>query len=425
MPAGQSVRKSCAPSPERAHELRGIDPAGAVPNVQRYSDDVLQLIRKPITVVLMLAALALPAILIVTSTLTFRAMDEQRAVYLRSRVASIAARLETLPAGEAVENMVEEEEGLAGIAVLEPPRGAAADPLAPLWDGRELFRTKTTTLQGEPVLRAYIPFHASVGLRIARIDVAERSADFLVEHARHNLWISSVSALAIIALTLTTAWSARRAARAEHLAHIGEMSAALAHEIRNPLGTIKGFAQLLGEKLKGGHEELLAPILAETSRLEALVKDLLLYGRPAAPTIEALEARTVVETIRAHAGVLDAAFEAQAQAVTFRSDPNLLEQALLNLIRNAVEAVRERPEGYVRLQAEAAGTGVLFRVSDNGPGLGEEARRRLFEPFYTTKAFGTGLGLAITRKLVEALGGTLRIGNQPQGGAVAEIRLPG
>lgn len=372
-----------------------------------------------------LAALALPAILLFSAVLTFRALDEQRSVYLRSRVASIAARLETLAPGQSVDSLAEDEVGLAGISILDPPRDASADPLEPLWDGRELFRTERLTVQGEPVLRGYIPFHGPDGLRVARIDVAEESADFLVRHARHNLWISFVSALVLVALALIAAWSARRAARAEHLAYIGKMSAVLAHEIRNPLGTIKGFAQLLGEKLNGSHAELLSPILTETSRLEALVKDLLLYGRPAAPVLQSLEARSVLDTMRAHAGRLDSQFHAEAEAVTFRSDPDLLEQALLNLVRNASEAVRDTPGGCVWLRAEAAKAGVVFRVSDNGPGLSGEARRRLFEPFYTSKAFGTGLGLATTRKLVESLGGTLRIGDRQEGGTVAEILLPG
>lgn len=381
-------------------------------------------IRRALPAALSLAALALPAVLLFSAVRTFRALDEQRGVYLRSRVASIAARLETLPPGQDPHSLAEDEVGLAGIAILEPPGDPATDALAPLWDGRELFHTERLTVEGEPVLRAYIPFHGPAGLRVARIDIAEQSADFLVRHARHNLWISVVSALALIALALLAAWSARRAARAEHLAALGKMSAVLAHEIRNPLGTIKGFAQLLGEQLEGSHQELLAPILTETQRLESLVKDLLLYGRPAAPVIRALEARAVAQAMRAHAGRLGTTFHTEAAPVTFSSDPNLLEQALLNLVRNAAEAVRDRPDGCVWLQAEPAGTGVLFRVADNGPGLSPEARRRLFEPFYTSKAFGTGLGLAITRKLVESLGGTLRIADRPEGGTVAEVLLP-
>ena len=392
---------------------------------------------KPVIFLWALLTLGLPAMLLYSAVRTYRALDDQKAVYLRSRVAAVAARLETLPPGRTADQVVEsleEEPGLIDVAVVQRPADAGQGPLAALWEGRELFQTESITVQGEPVFRAYIPFHDERGLCLARIDMAERTADFLVEHARHHLWFVALAGLVFIALSLFTAWSVQRTANAErrqleleHLAHIGEMSAVLAHEIRNPLGTIKGFAQLLAERHKTQDSDLVAPILSETSRLEGLVKDLLLYGRPAQPSFQSVDSRRLAETLRAHAvqGSNQTDFEVSAQAVTFETDPNLLEQALLNLLRNAFEAVHEQPGGKVRLESERFSGGLRWRVLDNGPGLSEEARLRLFEPFYTSKAFGTGLGLSITRKVVEALGGEFTIGSRPEGGTVAEIRLPG
>jgi C4-dicarboxylate-specific signal transduction histidine kinase len=103
-----------------------------------------------------------------------------------------------------------------------------------------------------------------------------------------------------------------------------------------------------------------------------------------------------------------------------------MDQALLNLVRNAIEAIASTSEGEVRVEASPTETGdVLISVKDNGTGLSDEAEVRLFEPFFTTKAFGTGLGLAITRKLIHALAGELELHRGTAGGTEATIRLRG
>ncbi len=374
--------------------------------------------------------------LVYSAIRTYRALEDQKIVYLRSRMAAVASRLETLPADVPAEEVIgalDDESGLLDVVVLYPPEDPAKDPLAALWLGQELFRTEAAQVYGQASFRAFVPFHGPGGLRLARIDIAESTADFLVEHARHHLWIVAAGAIVFVALSLLTAWTVRRLVQAqqrqlelEHLAHIGKMSAVLAHEIRNPLGTIKGFAQLLEEKISPQYDNLLQPILSETVRLEGLVKDLLLYGRPAQPSLRSVRTLDVAEKLRAHAEQLrvPVQFHSRVTDVTFESDSNLLEQALLNLLKNAVEALEDRPAGIVCLEAECIGGKVVWRVLDDGPGIPPESRKRLFEPFYTSKAFGTGLGLSIVRKIVDALGGSFTIGDRPEGGTVAEIRLP-
>jgi two-component system sensor histidine kinase HydH len=367
--------------------------------------------------ILLVATLLLPIALVYTAVRTIGELERQREVYLRGRVAAVAARLETAP----VEAVLAGETDVLDIAVIE--RGTEEGRrLAPIWEGRELFRTE----RGEDVFRAYVPFHSEDGLRVARIDIAERAADFLVVHARRNVLAAIVVSLAVAGLALALAWSARRAARLEqrqleleHLAHIGKMSAALAHEIRNPLGTIKGFAQLLGER--GRDSALVEPILSETTRLEHLVRDLLLYGRPPSPSRRAVAWSDIAGRLRAHAESMGSAvlFSAESPDVTFVTDPNLLEQALLNLVRNGIEAA----ESEVKVRVARNG-GVSILVEDDGPGFESEARDRMYEPFFTTKASGTGLGLAITRSLVGALGGHLEVGPRPGGGTVARVELP-
>jgi two-component system sensor histidine kinase HydH len=361
--------------------------------------------------------LALPVLLVAGAWRTYRALDGQREIFLRSRMAAIASTLETAPAA------LDDEPGILALEILTPPPDPAADPLGPLWQGHELFRTEMLSSGGQRLFRAIVPFHSAEGLRLARIDIDVAEADFLTRHARNHLILVCLGSAAFVVLSLLTFRSLRRQFELEHLAQLGTMSAVLAHEIRNPLGTIKGFAQLLIEKAAPSQKPLLDPILSETLRLESLVHDLLLYGRPAQPEIRTVSASDLAARLALHTPGAPA-FQTAVPAVTFSSDPNLLEQALLNLVRNALEAVENQSGPEVRLSMENTRREVIWRVDDNGPGLSADAQARLFEPFRTTKAFGTGLGLSITKKLVVALGGSLSVSNRPGGGARAEIRLP-
>jgi signal transduction histidine kinase len=317
--------------------------------------------------------------------------------------------------------------------------GKAGDEprLQPIWNGRELFRIGFIQEGGAPVYRAYVPFHSSAGARIARIDLDGRAADFLVVHARHNVIVASLGAVVLVVLSLYGIWATRRAAvlelqrlELEHLAHMGKMAAVLAHEIRNPLGTIKGFAQLAGEKTDASVQALLKPILSETGRLEGLVNDLLLYGRPPEPSVRMAKWEETLGPLRAHAqqimGARDIRFVPDNPGLEWETDPHILQEALLNLIRNAADAIGDAPGGEVRLEVRSREPkGLTLSVIDNGPGLSEVARSRLFEPFFTTKAFGTGLGLAITRRLVESLGGELSIKPGKPRGMEAILHFPG
>lgn len=384
------------------------------------------------------AVAVLPVVLLLSSLRTLSELGSQRTVYLRSRAAAVAGRLEPMaqatPEGDLFELLAQDEPALVDLRILD--RSAAGAALDALWEGRELFRTENSTAQGVPVFRTYVPVHTADGLRVARIDLDAGAADFLVVHARHNVIVSTVSGVALVLLALYAVWASRRAARLEvrqleleHMAQLGEMSAVLAHEIRNPLGTIKGFAQLLAEQRGGQPAELIEPILSETGRLERLVRDLLLYGRPPAPALRWAEWRETRAALEAHVSHLarEAGVEVVLEEanVAWQTDPQLLEQALLNLLRNAVEAAGGRPGGRVRVEvSRPAAGGVAVAVSDNGPGIPPRVRENLFKPFFTTKANGTGLGLSITRALVRALGGDLRIDDAAPAGTVARMVFP-
>jgi len=384
---------------------------------------------------------ALPLVLLLSSVRTFQELDEQKALYLRNHVAMLAGRLENLPASEtgtaAFEQLSEDEPSLMDLELIERGKTGDEPRLQPIWNGLELFRTGFIQESKAPVYRAYVPFHSSAGLRIARIDLDGRAADFLVIHARHNVVVASLAAAVLVMLSLYGIWAARRAAllemqrlELEHLAHMGKMAAVLAHEIRNPLGTIKGFAQLVGEKTDASVRPLLEPILSETGRLEGLVNDLLLYGRPPAPSVRIAKWEETLGPLRAHAqqivGARDIRFVSDNPGLEWETDPHVLQEALLNLIRNAADAIGDAAGGEVRLEIRSRGPkGLTLSVIDNGPGMSEAARSRLFEPFFTTKAFGTGLGLAITRTLVQSLGGELSMNPGRPHGTEAILRFPG
>jgi len=392
-------------------------------------------------VLLPLATLALPLVLLLSSLRTFNELDLQKTVFLRNRAAAVAGRLETLPgsAGEATlfELLAEGEPALVDLGLLARGQPDAETPsLVPLWEGQELFRTELVRANNMELFRAYVPFHSDDGLRIARIDLDAQAAEFLVTHARHNVVAASLGGLVLVALSLYAVWASRRAARLEvrqleleHLAQMGEMSAVLAHEIRNPLGTIKGFAQLIGEQSGEGVRGSLDPILSEVERLENLVNDLLLYGRPPAPSLRRASWDETLATLQAHASHLvrdrDVRFAAEKPALEWETDPRLLQHALLNLLRNAVEAIGDRSGGEVRVEVRRLdASGVTITVVDNGPGIPADVRSKLFKPFFTTKTFGTGLGLSIARSFARALGGELVLSEAEPSGVAASLRFP-
>ena len=387
-------------------------------------------------VVLPLVMAALPVVLLFSSVRTLRELNEQRAIYLRHRVSLLVSRLENLgPALDTQslrERLGEEEPYLVDLHIVSSPDEPGAADLAALWKGRELFRTELT----RTAFRADVPFHAEGGMHIARIELDPAAADFLLVHGRHNVIVASISGLVLVLLSVYAMWAMRRAARLqvrqlelEHLAHIGKMSAVLAHEIRNPLGTIKGFIQLAGERAGEPARSLLDRAVSETQRLEDLVKDLLAYGRPSPPQWKEVHWDRVVSAAEAHArqliGDRPVRLKISAEPLVWRSDPALLEQALLNLVRNAVEAIPPGAPGDVSVEAERNGTGeIAIRVRDTGDGFTAAVRERLFEPFLTSKASGTGLGLAITRKLAASLGGTLELRPGREKGVEATLRFP-
>ncbi|MCI0342658.1 MAG: ATP-binding protein [Planctomycetales bacterium] len=212
------------------------------------------------------------------------------------------------------------------------------------------------------------------------------------------------------------------------LVRLGEMAAVVAHEVRNALGAISSSVQLLGGRFGRGSREgdLVRDVRERVEALNRVVGDILAYARPAPARPVALSVLSAVRGAVAalqrdpeHAGVLVGLSGPDA---TVRGDAALLQQALLNLLMNAAQATQGR--GTIAVSVSGVDGRCRLSVSDNGPGIPPEARARLFQPFFTTKARGTGLGLAIVKRVVELHGGTVAVECPVPGGTTVTLELP-
>ena len=218
--------------------------------------------------------------------------------------------------------------------------------------------------------------------------------------------------------------------RMERLSVMGETSAIVAHELRNPLVAIGGFARALLRGLDDDdpNHQFAQIITEETSRLERIIHDLLDFIRPQKmmrriipPDQLAKEvARKMQPTLEQGSVVLD--LDLQAGEVEVNCHPGEIQQVLQNLVFNAVQA--QPNGGRIRLSSRSLAGGVLIQVADDGPGIATDVADKMFSPFYTTKTAGSGLGLTICAQIIKAHGGVLRGENLSDGGACFSFILP-
>lgn len=316
---------------------------------------------------------------------------------------------------------------------------------------RELDRSPPDT---KPELREVLDGLAQVGASLA-LPIITRSRDdedkelseligilfvdderLLEPFSREEVDIfAGLAAQAAITLQNSAAYEQRK--ERERLAALGEMSAGLAHEIRNPLGAIKGAVQVVDPLLSEDDataREFFEVIVEEVDRLNRVVSQFLSYSRRHKPENTAVD---LLEVLKATVRLIPAErasqihLEVDEAIPSVNGDPESLRQVFHNLVLNALDATQEQSESpkividsHLRPRGLPTGDAVAISVRDNGAGLSPHVLKHLFVPFHTTKSGGTGLGLPISQRIIQSHGGVIEAGNHSEGGAEFTLLLP-
>jgi two-component system sensor histidine kinase HydH len=224
--------------------------------------------------------------------------------------------------------------------------------------------------------------------------------------------------------------SHERLLRSERFAAVGEAAAYVSHEIKNPLMVIGGMANQVARRLfeDPAAQEKLQIIQTEVKRLESFLGELRDFLRPAQPSRKEIDLNRVIREVEA---LMEEAFQEKGIRLEDRlgpnlppvqADPNQIEQVLLNLFKNALEATED--QGAIRVSSGVEDGEVWFAVQDTGKGMSDDVQAKIFHPFYTTKHKGTGLGLAVINKIVTDHHGTITVDSVAGSGSTFTVRLP-
>jgi len=319
-----------------------------------------------------------------------------------------------------------------------------ANPGAARWLGVPIETLRERKLVGDPALEGV----CDLGLMLQRLRQGATTLTVSgVTRADSRFWSGALmplrdedSQLHGAILVLEDKTHARvlesRLRHAEKLAAVGQMSAQVAHEIRNPLHSIGLEAELALDRSQEFRapelRQSIASILQSVDRLEKITGNYLRYSRLSPGESVSFDLGEALEAVLStYAPTLEQAkiavdWTRPSHALRVRGDRELLEQAIGNLLRNSIQALEGRVDGSIRFELDQLESGkILFKIRDNGPGIAAAVREKLFTPFVTTKAQGTGLGLSFVRKVVDDFGGEALCPVVPVGeGAAFELRLP-
>jgi two-component system sensor histidine kinase HydH len=375
----------------------------------------------PLAVAIALIAAALVATTWVTRKAVgeaFTAARDGEALAIEQAVRGDLFDVGDLPDPATLDQLLRDQPGLRYVGIVDGHGRVIASAGTPV--GRELRggRRSISHVGGRIRIETRAMFRHARPWGGLVIEVEPVQADQLRDSATWSLALGGISALVMlgVAIALVRRELRRRAEeqvreRERRLASLGEMSAVLAHEIKNPLASLKGNAQLLAGGALGKQKAKAERVVDEAVRLEKLVSDLLAFVRTGQ-----LERAPITPASLVPDGV--AADLAKAPA-TWSLDEPRMRQVIGNLVDNGQAA-----GGPGAGRSAERGRRLGIEVADQGPGVPADERDKIFEPFFTKKTRGTGLGLAVARRVVEAHGGTISVGDAPGGGAIFRVEIP-
>ncbi len=290
------------------------------------------------------------------------------------------------------------------------------------------------THEGEPFMSAYGPVLDTDGFVIGVHVIEARATYFdVLDNLKNRLFIFSLLNFVLILLIAAGLYRAiRRTIRyeteikdREHLVQLGQMAATVAHEIRNPLGIIEGTSDVIRKKFGNADDEIFTFIPKEVERLRILIGNFLRFARTPDIQVSAFKLSDLFKRVQTGCTPEESnrtAFQSDPEWI-LQTDENLLEQALLNIIRNALQATTAK--GAVTITGHVSSRGkCTISVTDTGSGIKNMDLDKIFNPFYTTRQSGTGLGLAISRRLIRQLGGTITVTSVENTGTKCIIDIP-
>ena len=265
---------------------------------------------------------------------------------------------------------------------------------------------------------------------------------------RYQILVISTSSLVMLVLFIFLVFVVRRGERisearaqermrlkeklsqAEHLSSLGEMAASISHEIRNPLGIIRSSSELLKKKIHAIDPSNTVPdiIIEESSRLNNIITDFLNFARPRTPNLLPCNVEEIIDKNLTFLSTQEEAKnyrvrkEFHGELPEIQADSAMLYQAFLNIIINAAQAMPEG--GTIFIKTDANQDKVVVSFEDEGTGIPEDLKEKIWNPFFTTKEKGTGMGLGVVKKVVDLHGGSIQIQNRTAGGSKVMITLP-
>lgn len=224
----------------------------------------------------------------------------------------------------------------------------------------------------------------------------------------------------------------QRMRESERLAAVGRMAGGVAHEVRNPLSSIKGLALLLKNKFPAGSKEQATAelLIQETARMNRTITEMLSFTRPATLNLQKIDLDNLLqrslELIRAEAAdnAITTSFDVEAGLLPVLGDADRLQQVMMNVLINAMQAMENGGTLVITLKNLWAGDAVELRIQDSGPGIAPELLSQVFYPYFTTKPSGTGIGLAISQKIIADHGGAIELESEPGKGTTVIVQLP-